>query len=94
MIVTKVYTQHGDLLREYPDAYSLGSDGCYHVWDTDLADDLCEKDQHGNRLVKRDKNINTGNWIACITGPAIIIEEHQDADREGVRGRESDRRIP
>jgi len=79
MIITRVYTPSGDLIREYPDAYALGEAGkSMYIWDVSLASDKQKKDEMGFPIDERDKRINSGNWIACINGPAIIIEEHQD----------------
>jgi hypothetical protein len=79
MIITRVYSSSGDLLREYPDAFALGDAGkSMYIWDVALATDQQKKDEKGDPIDEKDKRVNKGNWIACINGPAIIIEEHQD----------------
>jgi hypothetical protein len=80
MIITRVYGSDGTtLMREYPDAFAQGAPGkCMYIWDVALANDKQKKDKDGWSINERDKGVNIGNWIACITGPAIIIEEHQD----------------
>jgi hypothetical protein len=82
MIITRVYSANGGLLREYPDAFALGEAGVsMFIWDVALASDKQKKDEKGYPIDKKDKRVNKGNWIACINGPAIVIEEHQDEGR-------------
>ena len=87
MIITRVLTADGKLLREYPDCYASTGGNCTHIWATSLANDRRPRTEDGDYVGgnPRSEDVNNGNWTACICGPAIIIEEHQDDSRPNGR---------
>jgi hypothetical protein len=84
LIITKVYGPDGNLLRIYPNAFAEVRERSTFIWATALAVDMQKKDTDGYLIDTRNKNINTGNWLACISGPAVIIEERLDEDSPTV----------